>query len=220
MFKKMELVVTVDNMMTDTARWSDYVLPLAHWFEYEDAVIFGNTYHVLYSGKAADPLGESKCDLDIMRMLAEKMGLRDDLYPGSNEEYLRAYFDSEACAELGISYDALVEQHAIRCFPENFRMWDGGNFLTPSGRAEFYEKPMPSGYVSGARSGAGASAALVRAARPQLRQPAARHLPVRPHVRASALPRARPMGVQPHSARARSRAHGEDQSGRRRGQGA
>lgn len=147
-FKKMELVVTVDNMMTDSARWSDYVLPLAHWFEYEDAVIFGNTYHVLYSGKATDPLGESKCDLDIMRALAEKMGLRDDLYPASNEEYLRTYFDTEACAALGISYDALVEQHAIRCFPENFRMWEGGNFLTPSGRAEFYvEKPVPSGYV-------------------------------------------------------------------------
>lgn len=149
-FAKFELVVTVDYMMTDTARYSDYVLPCAHWFEYEDAITSGNTFHIIHSEKAIEPLGEALCDLDIMRKLAAALELPDDLFPESNEAFLREYFDSELAEKQGITYDALCEKNAIHAWGDHFMQWQDLKFATPSGRAEFYvEKPTAYGVVSG-----------------------------------------------------------------------
>lgn len=145
-FAKMELIVTVDNMMTDTARWSDIVLPCAHWFEYEDIAVQGNYYSLVHSEKAIEPLGEAKPDSEIMKMLASAMGLGDDFFP-NQDEWLKSYLDTEANKEAGLTYDALCEQKAIRYLPDPFLLWQGGNFLTPSGRVEFYlENPTPYGF--------------------------------------------------------------------------
>lgn len=131
-------------MMTDTARYSDYVLPCSHWFEYEDAVVYGNSFHLIHTEKAVEPAGESRCDMDIMRDLASRMGLPENFYQESNEAYLRDYFSGDACDAMGISYDALCEQKAIRAYPDPYQMWMDKTFLTPSTRVEFYiENPFP-----------------------------------------------------------------------------
>lgn len=143
--KKLDFIVTVDNMMTDTARWSDIVLPCAHWFEYEDIVVQGNYYSLVHSEKVIEPLGEAKPDSEIMKMLASKMGLGDDFFPNESD-WLREYLNTEANNEAGLTYDNLCEKNAIRYMPDPFLLWQGGNFLTPSGRVEFYiENPTPYG---------------------------------------------------------------------------
>lgn len=145
-FNKFELVVTVDNMMTDTAKWSDYVLPCPHWFEYDDAVIYGSSFHVTIAEKAVEPAGEAKTDLEILNLLSTEMGL-DGLLPATQQDFLEQYFDTDACAALGISYEALKEQKSIRHLPEDYRIWDNNTFLTPSGRVEYYvENPTPAGF--------------------------------------------------------------------------
>ena len=143
MFDKFEFIVTVDSMLTDTARYSDMVLPCAQFFEYEDIVGSGNNNHVVHCDKAIDPPFEAKPDTEIMRMLAEKMGMAD-LFPESDSEWLQKYVDTEAAAALGISYDALKEKKAIRWAPDPLVRWTDKKFLTPSGRMEFYvEAPTP-----------------------------------------------------------------------------
>ena len=145
-FKKLDFIVTVDNMMTDTAKWSDIVLPCAHWFEYEDIAVQGNYYSLVHAEKAVEPCGEAKPDSEIMRMLASKMGFGDDFYP-SEGDWLREYLNTDANNEAGITYDNLCEQHAIRYMPDPFLLWQEGNFLTPSGRVEFYvENPTAYGF--------------------------------------------------------------------------
>ncbi len=145
-FKKLDFIVTVDNMMTDTAKWSDIVLPCAHWFEYEDIAVQGNYYSLVHAEKAIEPCGEAKPDSEIMRMLASKMGFGDDFYP-SEGDWLREYLNTDANNEAGITYDNLCEQHAIRYMPDPFLLWQEGNFLTPSGRVEFYvENPTAYGF--------------------------------------------------------------------------
>ena len=137
---EMELVVTCDSMMTDTARYSDFVLPTAHWFEYEDIVTQGNYYSLIHSEKVVEPLGEALPDTQIVQRLAEKMGIEGLYIP--EDEWLRSYLDAPGNAEAGITYDNLVEQGVVRYMPDPFMLWQGGNFYTPSGRVEFYvEKP-------------------------------------------------------------------------------
>lgn len=145
-FANFELIVTLDYMMTDTARYSDYVLPAAHWFEYEDAVTMGNTYHVIHSEKAIEPCGEALPDMEIMRRLGVAMGL-GDLFPVDGEAFLREYLDSDAAKALGITYDELCKKRAIHGFGgQPFMQWQDLQFTTGSGRAELYlENPTPYG---------------------------------------------------------------------------
>ena len=145
-FAKFDLIVTTDYMMTDTARYSDYILPCAHWYEYEDAIVYGNTWHVIHSEKAIEPLGEAKCDLQIMCELAKALDLGSDVLPETNEDYLKLYFDSDIAKTAGLDYDSLCEKRAINVWGDNFMQWSDLKFTTPSGRVEFYvEKPTPYG---------------------------------------------------------------------------
>lgn len=145
-FANFELIVTVDYMMTDTARYSDYVLPCAHWYEYEDVITCGNTFHIIHSEKAIEPLGEAKQDMDIMRDLAAALGLDAHLFHDSNEAFLREFLDSEIAQASGITYDALCEKRAIHAWGGQFMQWQDLAFTTPSGRAELYvEAPTPYG---------------------------------------------------------------------------
>ena len=150
-FANFELVVTIDYMMTDTARYSDYVLPCAHWFEYEDVITMGSSFHVIHSEKAIEPLGESKQDMDIMRDLAAALNLDPDLVPASNEDFLREYLDSDMAKSQGIDYDTLCEKRAIYAFGDDiYRQWQDLTFNTSSGRADLYlETPTAYGVVVG-----------------------------------------------------------------------
>lgn len=145
-FAKLDFIVTVDSMMTDTARYSDLVLPCAQFFEYEDIVVQGNHFHIVHAEKAIEPPCEAKPDSDIMRMLAKALGY-EDMFPETDEEWLRDYINTDASAALGIDYDKLCEQKAIRYLPDPMLMWNDHVFYTPSGRMEFYvENPTPQAY--------------------------------------------------------------------------
>lgn len=146
-FGQFELIVTADYMMTDTARYSDYILPCAHWFEYEDVITSGNTFHIIHSEKAIEPLGKAKPDLEICYELGKALGLEDGVMPADGQTFLQNYFDSETAAAMGITYDAVCEQNAIHAGGgQPFMQWQDLNFATGSGRAEFYlENPTPYG---------------------------------------------------------------------------
>jgi anaerobic selenocysteine-containing dehydrogenase len=142
--EKLEFLVTADSMFTDTARYSDIVLPCAQFFEYEDVLGSGQHNHIIISEKAIDPPFEARPDTEIVRMLAEKMGL-GGLFPATDSEWLQQYIDTETSAALGISYEDLKEKKCIRWAPERpIIRWKDNAFLTPSGRMEFYvERPAP-----------------------------------------------------------------------------
>lgn len=97
---KFKTIVVSEMSMTDTARYADYVLPAAHWFEAEDFCGFSTHPYMLFQDKAAEPLGEAKPDLEIVIGLGRAMGLTD-AFPevrnagGTiNETVYNEYFDS------------------------------------------------------------------------------------------------------------------------------
>ncbi len=140
---KLEHIVTIDSVMTDTARYSDLVLPVAQWFEFEEITTGGQSnFYVAFNEKSIDPLYEAKTDSDIARLIAEKMGL-GEYFTETDAEVLAESINSPAAQALGITYDSMKEKKLVPFRTETKIAFKGHKFSTPSGRMEFYvEKPV------------------------------------------------------------------------------
>ncbi|MBQ9953882.1 MAG: molybdopterin-dependent oxidoreductase [Eggerthellaceae bacterium] len=114
-FKKVPFVVTADVSMTDTAMYSDLVLPVPHIYEIEDYDSGCPTPYLMYFQKCVDPLYESKADLDIMRMVASALGL-DALYDNgaSDADFIRKIVEGDTTAMLGVTYEKLASGDMVR----------------------------------------------------------------------------------------------------------
>ena len=145
-FDKLDSIVVADMYMSETAAVADIVLPVCYWFEHEDVMCcwIGHP-HIMHHPQALTPLGESKSDFDIYKLILEAMGL-GDRFDLTTRDFIEMLLDSDACHEMGITYDKLVEQGAMRAVPseEPYVFAKDGVFPTATGRANFYiEKPAP-----------------------------------------------------------------------------
>lgn len=142
----LDLLVTMDTEFTDTARYSDIVLPVSFWLEVDDVrANFCNPFVVL-NEKAIEPLYETKPDAEIFALIAEKMGVGELVPNVDAKEWIQAFMTSDKLAAQGIDYDRLVEEKAIRSIgsEEEPFVFCGTGFGTTSGRAELYvEKIAP-----------------------------------------------------------------------------
>lgn len=89
-FNKLDFIIVVDPVMTDTARYADLVLPSAHCYEQLDMFIAGSPFATL-SEKAIEPLYESKSDYDILCEIGHKMGFAEH-FQMSIEEFLKEHW--------------------------------------------------------------------------------------------------------------------------------
>lgn len=141
---EIEYIVATDMIMNETARYADLVLPICHWFEQED---IGATYpqnpFLEFQEKAIEPLYESRSDFDIVKDLAGRMGLGAimDFTPG---DYINGKFDCELGNAMGLTWEALKENKAMRGTPgsqeEPYIHGAGGVFPTATGRIQFYDE--------------------------------------------------------------------------------
>ncbi len=142
------LVVQDGYHPTPTTEFADLVLPAAIWGEKEGT--YTNTERrVSKVNKAVEPSGEARSDFDIFLSVAEKLGCKDELYPGwktvedAFNEWRRVS-KGRLCDYSGISYDLLAEKGAIQWpFPEgstdvkSSRLYSDGEFEFEDGRAKF-----------------------------------------------------------------------------------
>lgn len=138
-----DLIVVADMTFTDTARYADIILPVSDWFETMDVVGSGQHYYVQISEQAIQPLYETKPDSDIIRMLAEKMGV-GEYFDKTDEEYLQEMIATPYSEAVGISVETLKEKKAIRHKKIPYIDCENNVFYTPTGKMEFYvESPTP-----------------------------------------------------------------------------
>lgn len=141
---KIEFVVTHDSRMTDTCRYSDMVLPAAHWWETDD---IGASTWLQLNEKAIDPLYESKSNVDFLTLLAQSMGLGEYFTVTEKEACEQVVNTSTALQAAGITYEKLEKAGSL--FNVSPQYYDGVavrnfKFSSPSGKLEFYqEKPTP-----------------------------------------------------------------------------
>src|SRR5207248_10883651 len=78
--------VVHEQFQTDTADYADVLLPATTQLEHFD--LFGSYGHlyVQTSAPAIAPLGEAKCNTDVFRLLARRMGFEPELFEASDEQ--------------------------------------------------------------------------------------------------------------------------------------
>lgn len=142
----LDFIVTADLAFTDTARYSDLILPAAHYYETEEIIsALGTQPYVQFSEKAIEPLFEAKADGDIARLLAHAMDV-GHYFDKTDAEFMDEALSSELSDMLGVNYKNLKEKKAIAVHPEDEWIAYGGkpHFPTADGRLHFYdEDPQP-----------------------------------------------------------------------------
>lgn len=141
--KKVDFVVCADVNMTDTTKWCDVLLPIPHAYETEDFDPICPTPYPTFYHKAIDPLYECKTDLEIMQLIAEKMGMSKIYGDGASvEELMRAVLDSDANLKMNAGYDAFQDGKAGRNYLATPNSLIDTFKGTASQRLEYYiEKP-------------------------------------------------------------------------------
>jgi anaerobic selenocysteine-containing dehydrogenase len=133
--------VVVEQMLTDTARFADIVLPATTFLEHTDLYFAYGHYYLQLARPVLPAPGETRCNVDIFRCLANRMGFDDPCFEDSPDDMIRQALDSESPFLRGITLEELDRNHFVRLrIAENgdpFLPFAEGGFGTPDGRFRF-----------------------------------------------------------------------------------
>ena len=130
-------VVVHDLFRTDTTDFADIVLPATTTLEHYDIhKAYGHLYLSL-SKPAIEPVGESKPNTEVFRLLAARLGLDHPALRESDESMARRAFKWEHPHLRGIDFDRLEREGTVRLgVPDPYAPFAQGGFPTPSGKCE------------------------------------------------------------------------------------
>jgi predicted molibdopterin-dependent oxidoreductase YjgC len=154
---RLEFLVVQDGFETPTTARAHLELPAAIWGE-KNGTYTNSERRVSRVRKAVDPPGEARPDFDIFLELADRLDLRDDLYPGWKQpedafEEWRQVSAGRLCDYSGIDY-ALIDAHGGVQWPRRDdvtsppagspRLYEDARFAVPDGRARLRSvQPQP-----------------------------------------------------------------------------
>src|SRR5439155_19782492 len=136
-------VVVHDLFRTDTADFADIVLPATTTLEHYDIHKAYGHLHLSLSRPAIAPVGESKPNTEVFRLLARRMGLTQPCLTESDEEMARHALRWDHPHLRGITFERLEREGSVRLsVPEPFAPFAEGGFPTPSGKCELYAESL------------------------------------------------------------------------------
>ena len=133
-----EFVVVQDGFFpTPTAAFADLVLPAAIWGE-KEGTYTNSERRVSKVNKIVAPPGEARGDFEIMMALAERLGLREELFPGwqtTHDAWLewQKVSAGRMCDYSGFTWDQLEREGGAQW--GGARLYAGGVFPRANGRA-------------------------------------------------------------------------------------
>ncbi len=134
--------VVHEQVMTDTARYADLVLPATTSMEHMDLYKSYGQLYVQLAEPVIPPVAEAKANWEVFRLLARAMGLRDPHFEKTEEQLIRELLASGDESVAGITVDRLRQERSIRLnLPRPYMPFAHGA-PTPSGRVEFYSKTL------------------------------------------------------------------------------
>ena len=137
------LVVQDGFHPTPTSDFADLVLPAAIWGEKEGTYTNSERRVSKVNRVVASP-GEARADFDIFLALAERLGVREELYPGwttthdAYKEWQRVSA-GRLCDYSGISWEQIEEEGGVQW--GGARLYEDGVFRHQGGRAKLYNVP-------------------------------------------------------------------------------
>ncbi len=150
---KCEFILTIDNVMTPSAKFSDIILPDTTWLEDEELVnqnhVPGDTGTVIQMTSGIEPLFESRHLYDILTEIAKRMGFEQAFTEGKTAQQWQGEMyavaqaanpglpDKEVMLKQGIyrkylPHGSQIAMKGFRDDPEANRLY------TPSGKIEIY----------------------------------------------------------------------------------
>lgn len=140
-FNKIDFIAAIDIWHTDSLLYADIVLPACHAYERMD-FYSSSSSRTTFSDKIIDPAFESKSDMEIWGLVAEKMGF-GEYFRYTNEDYLNMAI-TDAGREAGISIEKMRECKTLDTGPNELVSFEDGVFPTASGKLDLYcEDPWP-----------------------------------------------------------------------------
>ena len=135
--------VVLEHFQTDTADWADIVLPATTQLEHWDVhFAYGHHYLTLNQPSIA-PVGESKPNSEIFRLIAQRMGMRDECFLDDDITLIRQALETNSPKLQGITFEGLLEKGWMRLnVPTPYLPYANGGFSTPSGKVEFHSERM------------------------------------------------------------------------------
>ncbi|MBA4261259.1 MAG: molybdopterin oxidoreductase [Comamonadaceae bacterium] len=125
--------VVLEHFQTDTADFADYVLPATTQLEHWDIhTSYGHT-DVLLNRPAIAPLGQSRPNTAVFRVLARRMGFEDSCFDDDDETLCRTAFGA------AVDFQQLLDQ-GFSTLPLPEAPFAEGGFPTPSGKCEFFSQ--------------------------------------------------------------------------------
>jgi anaerobic selenocysteine-containing dehydrogenase len=139
-FAREDLFTVVHDLFTtDTVDFADIVLPATTTLEHYDIhKAYGHLYLSL-SKPAIEPLGESKPNTEVFRLLAARMGLDHPALRETDEQMARAAMNWDHPHLKGTDFERLDREGSVRLsVPTPFVPFAKGGFPTASGKCERY----------------------------------------------------------------------------------
>ncbi len=129
--------VVHDLLVTDTARYADWVLPATSQLEHLDLVPAWGHLHLALNRPATAPRGEAVSNTELFRRLARALGRTAPWLFEDDEALVRTALGSGHPWLAGVTFERLAEEGHVRlATPEGWRPFAEGGFPTPSGKAQ------------------------------------------------------------------------------------
>jgi anaerobic selenocysteine-containing dehydrogenase len=133
--------VVLEHFQTDTADWADYVLPATTQLEHWDVHLAYGHHYATLNRPSIDPVGEALPNTEIFRRLAKAMGLTDAYFADDDLALIRTALATDHPRMQTVQLEALMEHGWVRLnVPAPYAPFANGEFLTPSGKCEFYSE--------------------------------------------------------------------------------
>ena len=137
------LTVVVEQLLTDTARFADYVFPATSQLEHLDLLTSWGQDFLSLNQPAVPPRGEAVPNSEFFRRLSRRMGFSEPYLYESDEELVKTLLRSQHAYLGGVTYEQLRERGWVRlALPEPWLPFAKGGFPTPSGKCEFFSKSL------------------------------------------------------------------------------
>lgn len=135
--------VVHEQFMTDTTDYADIVLPATTQLEHFDLhKAYGHLYLVI-NERAIPPLHEARCNSEVFRALAARLGFEEECFSDTDEVIARQALATEHPALQGITLEAVRERGWVRLnVPQVFAPFAEGNFPTASGKCELFSEAL------------------------------------------------------------------------------
>ncbi len=133
--------VVLEQFQTDTADHADILLPATTFLEHTDLYFAYGHYYLQMARPALPAPGEAKSNVEVFRLLAQRMGFDDPCFAESEDDMIRTLLDSPHPFLRGITLEQLDRERFVRLkvseAGEPFLPFAAGGFGTPDGKCHF-----------------------------------------------------------------------------------